>query len=76
MIKESLYNLYMPPYQNNQDPSLALRMLLCTPSSNFSTEKSYSALKRVKTYLRSTKEGHLLNLLAILNIEADLIKNY
>jgi hypothetical protein len=39
---------------------IALRMLLCTPSSNNSTEKIIS-LKRVKTYLRSTTGENRIN---------------
>ena len=35
---------------------IALRMLLCTPGSNCSAERSFSALKRVNNYLRSTTE--------------------
>lgn len=54
---------------------IALRMLLCTPSSNCSTERSFSTLKRVKSYLRSCIEAERLNSLALLNIEAELTKN-
>jgi hypothetical protein len=55
---------------------IVLRMLLYiyTPSSYCSTEKSFSTLKRVKTYLRSTTRENRLNLLKTLNIEADLTK--
>jgi hypothetical protein len=53
---------------------IALRMLLCTPSSNCSTERSFSTLKQVKTYLRSSMGENRLNSLALLNIEADLTK--
>jgi DNA (cytosine-5)-methyltransferase 1 len=53
---------------------IALRMLLFTPSSNCLTEKSFSKLKRVNTYLRSTTGESRLNSLAILNIKADLTK--
>ncbi|XP_060859956.1 uncharacterized protein LOC132937141 isoform X2 [Metopolophium dirhodum] len=51
---------------------IALRMLLCTPCSNCSTERSFSALKRVKSYLRSNIKEERLNALAILNIENDI----
>lgn len=51
---------------------IALRMLLCTPSSNCSAERSFSALKRVKNYLRSTIGMERLNSLAMLNIECKL----
>jgi len=53
---------------------IALRMFLCTPCSNCSTERSFSALKRVKSYLRSNIKEEKLNALAILNIENDITK--
>lgn len=45
-------------------------MFLCTPVSNCSTEKSFSALKRIKNYLRSTMSSDGLNSLAVLAIES------
>jgi len=51
---------------------ISLRMLLCTPISNCSTERSFSALKRIKSYLRSSSKENKLNSLAIMTIEADL----
>lgn len=51
---------------------IALRMLLCTSCSNCFTERSFSALKRVKSYLRSNIKEERLNALAILNIENDI----
>ncbi|XP_016661623.1 uncharacterized protein LOC107884322 [Acyrthosiphon pisum] len=54
---------------------VSLRMLLCTPVSNCSTERSFSCLKRIKTYLWSSTSGERLNYLAIMNIEADITTN-
>lgn len=51
---------------------ISLRMLLCTPISNCSTERSFSALKRVKSYLRSCSKENRLNSLAMMTVEADL----
>jgi len=53
---------------------VALRMFLCTPASNCSTERSFSTLRRIKTYLRSTMSSERLNSLAILNIESSITK--
>lgn len=53
---------------------IALRMMLCTHASNYSSERSFSKLKSVKTYLRSTMSEDRLNSLAVLNIEAQLTK--
>jgi hypothetical protein len=54
---------------------VSLRMLLCTPVSNCSTERYFSCLKRIKTYLRSSTSEERLNYLAIMKIEADITTN-
>ncbi|XP_060854953.1 uncharacterized protein LOC132932593 [Metopolophium dirhodum] len=53
---------------------IALRMILCTPATNCSAERSFSTLKRVKSYLRSTMKEERLNALAVLNIESELTR--
>lgn len=62
---DDIQNIY--PYVN-----IALRMFLCCPASNCSSERSFSALKRVKTYLRSRMTDDRLNNLAILHIESEI----
>ncbi|KAJ8721091.1 hypothetical protein PYW08_006556 [Mythimna loreyi] len=52
---------------------IALRMCVSTAVSNCSGERSFSCLKRVKNYLRSTMTDKRLNSLAILNIESTLL---
>jgi len=52
---------------------IALRISLCMATTNCSAERSFSALKRIKTYLRSSLEEERLNSLAILVIEAELM---
>ncbi|XP_050055154.1 uncharacterized protein LOC114132981 [Aphis gossypii] len=68
IIKSNLQDVF--PYI-----SIALRMFLCCPASNCSAERSFSALKRIKTYLRSSTKDDRLNDLAILNIESELTVN-
>jgi len=51
---------------------IALRMFLCCPVSNCSAERSFSTLKRIKSYLRSTMDEDRLNSLAILSIESEI----
>jgi len=46
-----------------------LRMFLSTAVANCTGERSFSVLKRVKNYLRSTMSEERLNALALLNIE-------
>ena len=58
-------------------PSL-LKLLQITqtiPVSTAECQRSFSALKRIKTYLRSTMSNDRLSNLAILSIEKDLSKN-
>ena len=49
-----------------------LRLLLVMPASNAVSERSFSALRRVKTYLRSTMNQDRLNHLMILHIHREL----
>jgi len=51
---------------------VALRILLCTPSTNCSAERSFSTLKRIKNYLRSTMAQDRCSSLAVLAIEAEI----
>lgn len=51
---------------------IALRMVLCAPATNCSRERSFSALRRVKNYLRSTTSHDRLTSSALLNIEGRL----
>lgn len=52
-----------------------LKIFLTIPISNASGERSFSALKRIKNYLRTTLSEDHLNDLAILYIESDSLKN-
>lgn len=54
---------------------IALRMFLCTLASNCSTERSFSTLRRIKNYLRSSISEERLNSLAVLNIENNITKH-
>ena len=47
-------------------------MLLCTPVNNCSTGRSFSALQRIKSYLRSNIGEERLSALKIMNIVADV----
>jgi hypothetical protein len=52
---------------------ITYRMLLCTAVTNCSAERSFSCLKRIKNYLRSTVVQTRLNSLMILAVESDLL---
>ena len=55
--------------------NIALRIYVTLPVSNCTGERSFSHLKRIKNYLRSTMLQERLCALAILNIENELVKN-
>lgn len=50
----------------------ALSMFLCMMVSNCSGERSFSALRRIKNYLRTTQGNDRMNALALLYMEAEL----
>ncbi|KAL5158733.1 Zinc finger MYM-type protein 1 [Glycine soja] len=56
-----------------QNAYIAYRIMLTIPVSVASTEKSFSKLKIIKTYLRSTMSQQRLNGLALLSIEKEIL---
>lgn len=54
---------------------VALRIMLTIPVTVAAGERSFSKLKLIKTYLRSSMSQDRLNSLAILSIENDISKN-
>ena len=57
------------PIMKEMFPNLhtALVTYICLPSSTCGAERSFSMLRRLKTYLRNSQEQERLNNLAILN---------
>jgi hAT family C-terminal dimerisation region len=49
-----------------------VRLLLTVPVSSASAERSFSALRRLKSYTRSTMSAARLNHVAILHIHKDI----
>lgn len=68
MIEDNLVDVYPNIY-------VALRVLLTTPVSVASAERSFSKLKLIKNYLRSTISQERLSSLSILSIERDVASN-
>jgi hypothetical protein len=54
---------------------IAYRILLTIPVTVASAERSFSKLKLIKSYLRSTMSQERLNGLAILSIEKKMLEN-
>ncbi|KAL7595706.1 hypothetical protein Lser_V15G27988 [Lactuca serriola] len=69
-IMEYARRMYMFP-----NVLVAYRILLTVPVTVASAERSFSKLKLLKSYLRSTMSQERLNGLAILSIESDFLQN-
>lgn len=54
---------------------IALRIFLCKPATNCSGERSFSTLRRVKNYLRSSISEDRLNSLALMYIEGETFRS-
>ena len=52
-----------------------LDIILTTPISSAEAERTFSTLKRIKTYLRNTMKQDRLNSLAVLSIRKDVISD-
>ena len=50
---------------------IALKLILVLPASNCTSERSFSAMKRIKTYLRTTMSQKRLNWLMILHVHKE-----
>ncbi|ESO12188.1 hypothetical protein HELRODRAFT_63746, partial [Helobdella robusta] len=57
-----------------QNVEIVLRMFLTLMITNYSTECSFSHLKRIKNPCRSTMKQERLESLSLLMIEADLLR--
>ena len=49
-----------------------MKLILVMPATNATSERSFSALKRVKTYLRSSMTQSRLNHLMILQVHKEM----
>ena len=52
-----------------------LKLLLVLPSTNAVSERTFSAMRRLKTYLRATMKQNRLNHLLVLNVHKDRTDN-
>ena len=50
---------------------IILKLILVLPASNCTSERSFSAMKRIKTYLRTTMSQKRLNWLMILHVHKE-----
>ena len=49
-----------------------MKLLLVVPATNATSERSFSALRRVKTYLRTSMNQMRLNNLMVIHVHKDL----
>ena len=54
---------------------IVLKLVLVLPASNCTLERSFSAIKRIKTYLRTTMSQKRLNWLMILHVHKERTDN-
>jgi hypothetical protein len=57
------------------EASKLVNLILTIPATSASVERSFSALKRIKTYLRSSQSQNRLSGLALMSIERRLLKS-
>jgi hypothetical protein len=67
---------YIKRLDSFPNASIAYKILLTIPITVASAERSFSKLKLIKSYLRSTMSQERLNGLAILSIENEMLKKF
>ena len=70
-IIHALNSLSLPERVSFTAVATCMKLLLVIPASNATSERSFSALRRVKTYLRTTMTQLRLNNLMILHIHQE-----
>ena len=78
--KDSLITLLEKLLDNNLQSSFPntvnlLKILITTPMTSAEAERCFSALKRIKTFLRATMLNDRLTALAMISIENELLSN-
>ena len=51
---------------------VVIKLILVLPATNASSERSFSAMRRIKSYLRSTMSQGRLNHIMVLSVHKDL----
>ena len=57
--------------QNLGEVQKLVKLLLVMPATNAVSERSFSAMKRIKSYLRSTMSNNRINHLMIMHVHKD-----
>ena len=75
LLSLKLKNIFLLCPQVNEvyfQRCLLLKLILVLPATNATSEHSFSALRRVKSYLRNTMGQKRLNTLMVLHVHKDL----
>ena len=72
-----LYIKELPPSEKEllNQIIVLVKLILVMPATNSTSERSFSAMRRVKTYLRSTMLQERLNHLMLLHVHKELTDN-
>ena len=68
-------NMKLGERQNLGEVEKLVKLLLVMPATNAVSERSFSAMKRVKSYLRSTMTNNRINHLMIMHVDKDKTDN-
>lgn len=66
-VKQYLLSLSLGQLSSLSEVKKVLQLILVMPATNASSERSFSALRRVKSYLRTTMKQDRLNHLMLIN---------
>ncbi|XP_078545046.1 zinc finger MYM-type protein 1-like [Lissotriton helveticus] len=70
----SLLRLIHKLHMENSETVTLLKIAITTPMTTVEAERCFSALKRIKTFLRNTMLEERLNALAMLSVESKLVQ--
>jgi hypothetical protein len=74
-IKQYIQELSQTEKDLIREVILVMKLILVMPATNSSSERSFSCMRRVKTYLRSTMKQERLNSLMVLHVHKDHTDN-
>lgn len=72
----ALETIFLPLMNYHPNIKRLLILFATIPVTTCTSERSFSSLKRIKTYLRFTMGENRLNALALLNIHPEINNNY
>ena len=70
-VKKYLYDLELSVKAHFSEVVLLIKLILVLPATNATSERSFSAMKRVKSHLRATMGQERLNNLIVLHVHKD-----